>query len=120
MKPNFAIVYAATLLREVKLYASVFEDAFQTARYLSTISDIRYSSLYGMHNEKEMVLLCQFQHGIVHRLLPEGEQLMKLSAARGSVSATTPYELSSFARYPEQCERSACYADCFKVCSLAP
>lgn len=81
MQPIFAIAYKVTLLREVELYVAVFEDALHTARYLSAISDIRYSSLYQVDDESERVLLCQFQHGKMHRLLPAGELLMKCSEA---------------------------------------
>lgn len=81
MTPEYVIIYDLNGGREVRLFAHALEDAMVTAQFLSANSDIRCSSLYrataAEHTEVPAhTFLCQFQHGTMHRLHPQGEQLL--------------------------------------------
>lgn len=84
MQTEFTVKYFSSNTREVKLFLSDFEDALVTARFLSAISDIRYASVYRVMPEpadanSTHLILCQFQHGMLHKQYPSAEMLIRKS-----------------------------------------
>lgn len=69
---EFAVSYFSNSQHEVRLFLADFEDAMITARFLSTISDIRFASVYRIpavsrEDDSSRVILCQFQHGVLYK-----------------------------------------------------
>lgn len=98
MQMEFAVKYFSSYMHEVKVFLSDFEDALVTARFLSTISDVRFASVYqvrpGSRDDiSAHALLCQFQHGRLHKQYPLAEMLIKKA---GRYVALSPFLASRY------------------------